>query len=186
MLRESQQMDPHQAMLCLELASGTYHIIESQKPEKVKVIFNCAAKFQNTSLNDQLLQGPDFTNSLVGVLLCFRQEKVAVMADVEKMFHQARVKPEDCEALQFLWWLEGDLDQDPIDYQMVVHLFGARSSPSCSSYALRKTAEDNQCEFSVQSIEVAYNNFYVDDCLNPFTPKSDLIDFTLSNARWRV
>ena len=65
------------------------------------------------------------------------------MADVEKMFHQEYVKPEDCEALLFLWWPEGDLDRDLVDYQMVVHLFGATSSPSCSSYALRKTTEVN-------------------------------------------
>lgn len=62
-------------------------VMQPQKPEKVRVVFDCAAKFQNTSLNDQLLQGPDFTNSLVGVLLRFRQERVAVMADVEKMFY---------------------------------------------------------------------------------------------------
>ena len=68
------------------------------------------------------------------------------MADAEKMFHQVRTKPEDCEALRFLWWPEGDLDRDPVDFQIIVHLFGATS---CSLYALRKTAEDNQSEFSV-------------------------------------
>lgn len=65
------------------------------KPDKVRVVFDCAATFQSISLNDQLLQGPDLTNGLVGVLLRFRQEPVAMVADVEGMFHQVRVSPED-------------------------------------------------------------------------------------------
>jgi hypothetical protein len=67
-------------------------VTHPQKPEKVRIVFDCAAKYHNTSLNDRLLQGPDFANSLVGVLLRFHQESVAVMADIEKMFHQVNVK----------------------------------------------------------------------------------------------
>ena len=50
------------------------------KPNKVRVVFNCSAnKFQNVSLNDVLLKGPDLlTNSQVGVLLRFRQHPVPV------------------------------------------------------------------------------------------------------------
>ena len=84
-------------------------VTHPQKPEKAKVIFDCAAKYQNTSLNQQLLQGPDETNSLVGVFLRFQQERVAVMADVEKMFHQVCIKPEDCEALSSYGGLKGTL-----------------------------------------------------------------------------
>ena len=84
-------------------------VFHPQKPNKVRVVFDCAARFRETSLNDQLLQGPDLTNNLTGVLLRFRQEPVALMADVEKMFHQVKVEPSDCDALRFLWWEEGDL-----------------------------------------------------------------------------
>lgn len=43
------------------------------KPDKVRVVYDCAGKFGQTSLNQQLLQGPDQTNQLVGVLSRFRQ-----------------------------------------------------------------------------------------------------------------
>ena len=36
----------------------------------------------------QLHQGPDLTNNLVGVLLRFQQDEVALMADIQAMFHQ--------------------------------------------------------------------------------------------------
>ncbi len=73
------------------------------------------------------------TSSLIGVLTRFRQEQVAVMADVESMFHQVKVPPEDADLLRFLWWPDSDLSQELQEYRMEVHLFGATSSPSCAS-----------------------------------------------------
>ena len=117
--------------------------------------------FKGTSLKDQPLNGPDLTNSLVGVLLRFRQESIAMMSDVEQMFHQVLVDPKDQDAFRFLWWPKGDLKAKAEEFQMLVHLFGATSSPSCANFALRKTAEDNRKNFDLSVIEI----FYVGDCL---------------------
>ncbi|XP_063049984.1 uncharacterized protein LOC134444684 [Engraulis encrasicolus] len=40
------------------------------------------------SLNTELLQGPDLTNTLLGVIMRFRKEPIGIMADVKSMFHQ--------------------------------------------------------------------------------------------------
>ncbi|XP_077997089.1 uncharacterized protein LOC144450360 [Glandiceps talaboti] len=140
-------------------------VFNPQKPDKTRVVFDCAATYRGTSLNGQLLQGPDLSNSLVGVLLRFRQEPVALVADIKQMFHQVRVDPKDWNVFRFLWCPNGDLSKQPVDYQMVVHLFGATSSPSCASYALKKTADDNRSDFEPRVIDTVYRNFYVDDCL---------------------
>ena len=71
---------------------GVYH---PKKPEKIRVVFDCSARFFGTSLNDHLLQGPDLMNSLAGILCRFRQKPVAFMCDIEKMFHQFRVNVDD-------------------------------------------------------------------------------------------
>ena len=47
---------------------------------------------------------------------------------------------------------------------MYVHVFGGESSPSCSNYALQKTAEDNLTKDGTEVTE-NLNNFYVHDML---------------------
>ena len=123
------------------------------RPDKLRAVFDCSACYKGTSLNDQLLSGPDLTNSLLGVLIRFRLEPVAVMSDIKQIFHQVRVDPNDNDAFRFLWWSDGDL----------VHLFGATPSPSCASYAIKKSATDNQGEFDIQTTDTLNRNFYVDD-----------------------
>jgi len=48
---------------------------------------------------------------------------------------------------------------------MLVHLFGATSSPSCANFGLKETADDNQEMFSKEAVRTLRRNFYVDDCL---------------------
>ena len=50
--------------------------------------FDCSAEYEGEALNKHLLQGPNLTSKLVGVLSRFRQEPVAFMADIEAMFLQ--------------------------------------------------------------------------------------------------
>jgi hypothetical protein len=173
---------------------GVYH---PKKPDKLRVVFDCAARFAGTSLNDRLLQGPNLTSSLVGVLLRFRLEYVAIIrlvpyvrawrgfesgrklcsftletlcylpiaitADIQSMFHQVRV-PDYCrDLLRFLWWPDGNFNENPVEYRMAVHLFGAASSPSCANYALRKTAIDNRQKYDKDVTHSVEHNYYVDD-----------------------
>lgn len=59
---------------------GVYH---PQKPDKIRVVLDSSAQFNGISLNEVLLKGPDLNNTLLGVLLRFRKEQVAVAVDVE-------------------------------------------------------------------------------------------------------
>ena len=82
-------------------------VLNANKPGKVCIVFNCVAKHQGTSLNDQPLQGPDLTNNLVGILTCIPQEPVVLMANMESMFHQVRIRAGSVKDLV--------LDQLPIE-----------------------------------------------------------------------
>ena len=112
---------------------GVYH---PNKPEKIRIVFDLSAEYKGRSLNKELLSGPDLTNQIVGVLLRFREEQVAVIADIEGMFHQVKVPDKQCGFLRFLWWDDSNTEKDVIDNEMTVHVFGGVSSPSCSNIVI--------------------------------------------------
>ena len=67
---------------------GVFH---PQKKDKIRVVFDATAMQEGVSLNNQLHQGHDLTNSLLGVLLRFRQYPIALVTDIEGMFDQVKV-----------------------------------------------------------------------------------------------
>ena len=127
------------------------------------MVFDAAAKSSNESLNSNLYTGPDLLNSLVGVLLRFRRYRIAVVADVEAMFHQVRLRPEDADAVRFLWKNNSESNAAPEHYQILVHIFGATDSPCCASFALKQAVLDQRDKFPANFIAALLRNFYMDD-----------------------
>ena len=60
-------------------------------------------------------------------------------------------------------------------YQMLVHLFGAISSPASANLAVRRTATDNKHCFPEAVINTVERNFYVDDCLKSLSSEAAAI-----------
>ena len=149
-------------------------VTNPNKPGRLRIVFDAAAEFAGTSLNKNLRQGPDMTNSLVGVLLRFRQGRVGLPADVEAMFHQVRVPKEDQDALRFLWWSD-NYTEPPDVYLMEVHIFGATSSPCVANSVLRRTACDNAKGSSPEVPAIVERNFYVDDALPSFSDEDSAV-----------
>ena len=140
-------------------------VFKRSNPEKCRVVFDCAAQYKGISLNDVILQGPNFLNNLSGVLLRFRKEPVAVVGDIKAMFHQCFVLKNDQRFLRFLWWPKGDTTLKPNVYCMKVHLFGGKSSPSVVNFCMRKIADDNEEQFSELCIDTLRRSFYMDDMI---------------------
>lgn len=126
--------------------------VRHPKKATERVVFDCSAEFMGTSLNN-------LTSLLFGVLTRFKQEPVAFMGDIQFMFCQVNVAEDDKNFLHFLWWSEGNVSQQPVEFRMAVHLLGAVFSTSCASYALRKPAEDNHAHFSPEVVETVRRNF---------------------------
>ena len=142
-----------------------HFVVYNPKTMKHRVVFDFAAKFKGRCLNDELIQGPNLANLMIGVILRFRKEEVAYMADVEAMYHQVQVPEEQRSLLRFLFWPDGDLNTEPVDFEMCVHTFGAVSSGSCAIFALRRAAEDGEETFGPEAANSVLRNFYVDDHL---------------------
>ena len=94
----------------------------------------------------------------MGVILRFREQQVAISADIEQMFTQIKVAPSDRAFLRFLWNHNGKIEE----YEKKRHIFGATSSPYIASFALRRSARDNQDKFT-QVLHVIERNVCMDD-----------------------
>ena len=137
---------------------GVYH---PMKPEKIRMVFDSSARYHDVSLNDVLLKGPDLCNSLLGILLRFRREAVAVTMDVEQMFYNFKVTTDHRDFLRFLWHAGNDPEKPLVEYRMTVQVFGNSPSPAIATYGLRKSVEGSGHDVK----ELVSQNFYVDDGL---------------------
>ena len=66
-------------------------IFNEHKPNKTRIVFDTSADHDGMSLNKALLKGRDLLNNLTGILLRFRNHKVAIATDIEAMYHPVRV-----------------------------------------------------------------------------------------------
>ena len=153
--------------------------VRHPKKKKLRVVFDASAKFCGISLNDILLQGPDMVNSLVGILVRFRKDQIAVCCDIEKMFYNFSVPREQRDYLRFLW-VSDDLKTTK-EYRMTVHLFGAKSSPAVATFGLRKIASD-YASISSEAAAFLHNDFYVDDGIISTPTKKEAIQL-INDAR---
>lgn len=157
-------------------------VFNPNKPDKTRIVFDCAAQYQGVSLNSRVSQGPPLMNDMVGILLRFRQGAVAVAADIEKMFYQIKVCPTDRDVLRFLWWPGGDLTRAPKTYRMTVHPFGGVWSPSCASFTLQQVLDCGP----KPTAQLARQNFYVDDLLLSVDTEEEAVGIsqTLRHLLW--
>lgn len=106
------------------------------KPNKIRLVWDAAAKAHGKSLNDFLLTGPDLLNPLIEILLAFRVGKVAVCADIAEMFHRISIRKEDMHAQRFLWYDKGS-GQTKV-YVMRAMTFGISCGPCIAHYVRNK------------------------------------------------
>ncbi|XP_052224697.1 uncharacterized protein LOC127840306 [Dreissena polymorpha] len=148
---------------------GVYH---PRKPNKVRGVFDSSAVFDGNSPNNILLTGPNCTNSLLGVLLRFRRNAVAVMCDVQQMFYCFKVNKEHRDLLRFFWHKDNNPKKELIEYRMTVHVFGNSPSPAVATYCLRKAVETAD-----EDVRTFVNrDFYVDDALTSHLKEEEAID----------
>jgi hypothetical protein len=149
---------------------------------KCRAVFDASAKnHEETSLNDCLLPGPVLQPDLVSVLLRFRLHRVAMMADVRKMFLQVKVALKDQNVHRFLW---RNMDPTKVvkNYCMTRLPFGDKCSPYLAIATMHHHAEANGEKFP-EAAKIIKEDTYVDDFLtgtsnkeSAFTLYQDLVN----------
>ena len=138
-----------------------FAVTNPNKPGKIRLVFDAAAKTNGLSFNDALLSGPDLFNDLPAVLWRFRQRHIGFTGDIAEMFHRVNIRSDDLDAQRFLW--RGmDRSCPPQTYVMKAMIFGATCSPTTAIYVMRKNAEEFASEFPYVCVAIQ-RNFYMDD-----------------------
>ena len=136
---------------------------DSSTTTKLRIVFDASAKFSTgVSLNDTLLVGPTIHPPLVDILIRFRSYRVALTADINKMYRAAELADSDKDFHRFVW--REKASDVLIDYRMTQVTFGV----SASSFAAIMSMKQNASELS-DKYPLAYkavcDSFYVDDGL---------------------
>lgn len=138
---------------------------------KLRVVFNGSAPTTSGySINDLQLTGPNIQDSLLNILLRFRQYAYVLSGDIEKMYRQVLIR-EDHRNLQLILWR--NCDNEPLkSLRLNTVTYGYTSSSFLSTRCLWQLGE----ECSDPKIRtVIQNDFLVDDLLTGCDSEAELI-----------
>ncbi|XP_053973203.1 uncharacterized protein LOC128873577 [Hylaeus volcanicus] len=128
---------------------------------KLRVVFDASAKSnKGFSLNDKLIIGPTIQEKLFEHLLKFRMHAFVLTADIEKMYRQILIHPND-RKFQHIFWYHED---KPAVFQLNTVTFGVSSAPYLAIRIINQLADDESADFPLAS-QILKRDLYVDDLL---------------------
>ncbi|XP_058827247.1 uncharacterized protein LOC131687209 [Topomyia yanbarensis] len=117
----------------------------------------------NHSLNDALLTGPVIQDELFDLILRFRKYAVALVADVEKMYRQIRIHPEDTSLQRILWRFN---PSEPVKiYELQTVTYGLAPSSFLATRVLKQIAMDFEGIYETGAQAVS-EDIYMDDFIS--------------------
>ncbi|XP_017485587.1 PREDICTED: uncharacterized protein LOC108374125 [Rhagoletis zephyria] len=136
----------------------------SSTTTRVRVVFDASCKTDNgTSLNEQLLVGPTIQRDLFTILIQFRRYKIGFIGDIEKMYRQVLIHPDDRSYQRILW--RDDESKQIQEYNLRTVTYGTACAPFLATRTLRQVAIDN-AELNPDVSNAIETCFYVDDFIS--------------------
>lgn len=138
-------------------------IKETSTTTKLRVVFDASCKTSSgISLNDSLLVGPIVQQDLRSIMLRSRMKQIMLVADVEKMFRQIFIVPEDRHLQCILWRFDA---ADPVDvYELNTVTYGTKSAPFLATRTLNQLAMDEEHQYPLAA-RAATEDTYMDDVI---------------------
>ncbi|XP_012285896.1 uncharacterized protein LOC105702705 [Orussus abietinus] len=138
-------------------------IREASVTTKLRVVFNASHKVvSGKSLNDCLHTGPVLQRDLSALITKWRTHRFVCTADIEKMYRQIRIHPDDADLQRILWRKSA---HEPItSFRLLTVTYGTACAPYLALRNLRQLAEDERSNFPLGA-EALEKDFYVDDVL---------------------
>ena len=142
-----------------------HHIVTkiTSSTTKNRAVFNASSIDESgTSLNDQLLIGPTLQPELFDTIIKFRLHSVAFCADIEMMYRQILIHPNDRKYQRILWRTNSN---EPIGhYELNTVTYGTGPASYLATKCLQIISRE--LEISNPTAAKAINsNFYMDDLM---------------------
>ncbi|XP_029674246.1 uncharacterized protein LOC115242242 [Formica exsecta] len=136
---------------------------EASSTTKLRVVFNGSSRLPSgETLNQHLQVGPNLLPALADILLRWRRHRYAIASDIEKMYRQIDVHPQDRD-LQRIVWREGK-DMDIKEFQLNTVTYGLACAPYLAIRTLRQLADDEASRWPLGA-DVLRRDVYMDDVL---------------------
>ena len=120
---------------------------ESSSTTKLRTVFNDSARTNSGfSLNDLLHAGPNLLPNLIDLICQWHIYRYVFSADVEKMYRQILVHPDDQHYQTILWRDSRDSDVQPFHLRTVT--YGIVSSTFLAQRVIKQLAADYQKELT--------------------------------------
>ncbi|UYV73139.1 hypothetical protein LAZ67_10001934 [Cordylochernes scorpioides] len=170
--KEEMDCEQHFKTNVLRTTTGRYQVYymphhcvlkEESTTTNLRVVFDASACSDDSpSLNKALHIDPKLQTDIFDLLLRFRTFFVALSADIEKMYRQILIHPDDSDYQRVLW---RDSPSDAIqEYKLTTITYGTACAPYLAIRTLHQLADDEAMNYPVAS-EIVKRDFYVDDLL---------------------
>ena len=140
---------------------------------KLRVVFDGSCKSPNShSLNYILGIGQILQPDIFTILIRFRLKEFAFTADIQQMYRQILVDPEDQDLQRIVW--RNSSNSDIKEYKLCTVTYGTSSAPFLATRCLHQIGLD--CEEEKPEIaNIIKNSFYMDDLMTTATSKQEAI-----------
>ncbi|GFS85019.1 integrase catalytic domain-containing protein [Trichonephila clavipes] len=147
---------------------------------KLQLVFDASAhEEKQLSLNDCLFHGVNLNPNILDLLISFRSNKIAVLADVEKAFLQISLAPKDRDVVRFLI---DDGENGVQVYRFNRVLFGVNASPFLLAATI-KTHIGKYMEKYPDTVRTLDHCFYVDDLVTGEDDAKSAFDLSSKAAK---
>ena len=135
------------------------------KSTPIRPVWHASQMFEGTCLNSAVAKGPDaYTNNLLGLILRWRERKVAMVGDIRKMYNSVGLEELEQHCHRFLW-RNLDSSREPDVYVMTVVCMGDKPAGAIATEAIYMTA-DRFGGDDPEAASLIHNSTYVDDFLD--------------------
>lgn len=146
---------------------------EASASTKLRVVFNGSQRIPSgESLNKHLLVGANLLPTLADILLRWRLHRYALVTDVEKMYRQIAVHPDDRDFQRILW------RHQPTDrmreFRLTTVTYGLACAPFLAIRTLRQFADDDGTRY-LRGAKALRQDCYVDDIVTGANTKLEAI-----------